>query len=118
MHSSHIVFPSIAISNICRYEAFTFPCRDNLFVKIVCFRCKENVWCLSHVEVFEEGLASIYSRRHCRLYILYMCRMIVKGNDEGGGSDPLRNFTRLSFPALFFLYLPSFSRGYLSLVFE
>lgn len=42
----------------------------------------------------------------------------MKGKDEGGGSDPLRNFTRLSFPALFFPYLPSFSREYLSLVFE
>lgn len=109
MHPSHIVFSSTAIRDICRYEAFTFPCRDNLFVKVVCFCCKENVWCLSHVEVFEEGFASVYSCRHCRLYIFYVGEMIVKGNDEGGGSDPLRNFTRLSFPALFFLYLPSFS---------
>ena len=84
MHSIHIISSSVAIGHICRDEAFSLPCSNRLFIKVVRFCCEENVWRLADIEVFEKGLAAIYSGRHCRLRIfVYWCVWVGKRNEGG-----------------------------------
>ena len=72
MHSIYIVPPSIAERHICRDKAFSLPCRNCLFVKVVRLGREENVRCLADIEVLEKGLARIYSSCHCRWRVLCM----------------------------------------------
>jgi hypothetical protein len=67
MHSIHILVSSIAIRHVYCDKTFAFPCSDCFFVKVVRLACEEDIGCFADVEVFEEGLARIYSCCHCAL---------------------------------------------------